>query len=914
MSNENTNQLSTESESTENDERLRLFIDRMLDGVYRSTPQGKFVQVNPAMVNMFGYESVDELLAVDIKKELYFTEEDREQLNQNPAQGLVEVFRMKKKNGSEIWVEDHGHYVYNDDGSVRYHEGLLRDVTKRIHTENMLYYERQLLKNLMDHIPDTIYFKDTQSRFTRVNIAQATMLGLKSPDEAIGKTDFDFFPEHAQQAFDDEQQLMNTSKPIINKEEHLLRNDGTDCWVLATKVPIFDAHHHVIGLVGMSHDITERKIAEQELENERTLLRNVINNVPDPIYVKDMQGKKIIANLAEAHYSGKETVEEVLGKTDAELYSAEVAAHSKREEEEIFATGKSLKNYEENFVAVDGKERWLIGNKILLKDMKGIPTGILGISHDITERKIAEQEIVKAKEEAEGAARAKSDFLATMSHEIRTPMNGVIGMTSLLLETPLTVEQLEYTETIRSSGDALLTLINDILDFSKIESGKMELEKQPFSIEACIEETLDILAPKATEKKLELLYLIDASVPSTIIGDVTRIRQILVNLVGNAIKFTSEGDIFVSVNITRKYDTVLELAFAVKDSGIGIPDDKKEKLFQAFTQVDSSTTRKFGGTGLGLAISKRLVELMGGKIWVESEPGAGSTFHFTIAALTENRPKVFVSNSDLKHKRVLIVDDNKNNCTILSVECKMNGMNPLAVQSSREALAMLERGEAFDIIIVDMLMPELDGYEFGKRIKANPELKHIPLVLLTSSGVQNYSSQEIAEVFASYATKPVKHSVLFQMLVRALTNAKIAPRKTTEKKLDIKLAGQYPLHILLAEDNIVNQKLAILVMKKMGYTIDIAANGIEVLDALSRQWYDIIFMDVQMPEMDGFEATQEVLKKYPANARPVIIAMTANAMEGDREKCLQAGMDDYISKPIRIEEIQNKIIAYAAKK
>jgi len=645
-------------------------------------------------------------------------------------------------------------------------------------------------------------------------------------------------------------------------------------------------------------------------QRQREYFEALVRNLPTAVVTVDAQARIRSWNPAAENLFGY-TAEEALNQNVDELLSSEEFQQEARSITQTISNESKLIHSITRRQRKDGSlaEVELLAVPVIVD---GEQLASMAIYHDISD-------LQRARREAEAANEAKSAFLATMSHEIRTPLNAIVGMTTLLLDTQLTNEQRDFSDTIRNSSDALLTIINDILDFSKIEAGRMELEEQAFDLRECAESALDLVAAKATEKGIDLAYMIDPGVPAVIISDSTRLRQIFLNLLSNALKFTSEGEVVLSISAERLNEPGEKsylLRFSVRDTGIGIPPERKELLFRSFSQLDASTTRKYGGTGLGLAISKRLAELMHGTMWVESEgiPGKGSTFHFTIRADQSTSPLpifMHVKQPELSGKRVLIVDDNATNRYILMRQVQSWGMVPQETADPRQALQWICEGSKFDIALLDMQMPEMDGATLAAEITRCLEDKsEIPLVMLTSLGLKEADVSGVK--FAAYLTKPIKPVILYSTLLKVFGGQPtVVKHKIETSVFEAGTDMLAPLRILLAEDTVVNQKVALHLLKRIGYRADVAGNGLEVLEALRRQPYDVILMDVQMPEMDGLETTRQVRSgKWlgPEEGdtfknQPYIIAMTANAMQGDREVCLAAGMDDYLSKPIRVEEL-----------
>jgi PAS domain S-box-containing protein len=654
---------------------------------------------------------------------------------------------------------------------------------------------------------------------------------------------------------------------------------------------------------------------------KRTLmLEKAVEQSGDGIVVMDFEGHIKFANMAWANMHGyrhREVTESKL-KTfhDEDQFHKNVEPFFKIVEKQGFNTGE-VENKRK-----DGTFFPSIITSTILNDENAEPIGTVSIVRDVTERKRFEKELKDAKVAAEAANEAKSNFLANMSHEIRTPMNGVIGMSELLLDTEMTSEQREFAERISKSADSLLTVINDILDYSKIEAGKVDLEAINFNLRATIEDVIDVLAVKVIDKDIELACLIHHEVPVFLYGDPGRLRQILMNLAGNAIKFTEKGEIVLHAVLDEEDDTHATIRFYVFDTGIGIPPEKTDRLFKSFSQLDSSTTRKYGGTGLGLVISKKLCGLMGGHIGVESELGKGTTFWFT--AVFEKQPKdrsieIHVS-KDIKDKRILIVDDNETNRLVLKGQLSHWGCSFDEAPNGINALSLLRKAalekNPFDIVILDMEMPELDGETVGKRIKEDPNVSDTAMVMLTSLG-QRGDAIRMKEIgFSAYLNKPVKQAQLYDCLLRVAADiksnakAKGSPPLVTRHSItdDKAIVGEQAIindtdrkvRILLAEDNEMNQKVAVNMLRKMGHDVSIANNGLEAVEAFEKKRYDLILMDCQMPEMDGIEATKEIRKREEGrDKRILIVALTAHAMKGDRERFLSSGMDDYLTKPVK---------------
>ncbi len=819
------------------------------------------------------------------------------------------------KGGGTCWVELDIQPLRDEAGAITGFMSMQLDMTERKRFQEELARKEAQFRFIFESVPVGLSWVVPGQDETRIVNAEHVRVTGVSAEEAKQPGIFmqRSHPEDRARQEKLVNKVMAGEIDAFTLDKRYLHADGQVSWVRLSRRMFRDASGELTELNALI-DITELKHAQEMMAAQEARFRFIFELVPVGLswFEMDRQAETHLVNSAHARITGvpmekcrEPGIYGLVTHPEDNLRQMELTKRLHAGDSDHFTM-------EKRYLHADGEVVWVVLTVRLFRDSATGRVQQMATLVDVTELKHQANELRSAMEIAERASLAKSQFLAMMSHEIRTPMNGVIGMTSLLLDTPLTKEQQEYVETIRQSGDSLLTIINDILDFSKIESGRLEFENSDFGLRECVEGALDLLAPKVAEKRLDLLYEIADSVPAVVRGDTTRLRQILVNLLGNAVKFTQAGEIVLGVGATPKDNDRMELSFAVRDTGIGIPPEGMQRLFQSFSQVDASTTRRFGGTGLGLAISKRLAELMGGTMWVESEVGRGSIFHFTIMVESvASKPRAYLTagKTNLAGKHLLIVDDNATNRRILTALTAGWGMTSRAAASGAEALLWLRESQPFDAAILDMQMPDMDGVMLGREIRRLRPAPQLPFVLLSSLGKRELVSDQA--LFAAFLTKPAKPSQIFDVLV-ALLREETPTRKATAQPFPphapVNGAAARNERILLAEDNAVNQRVALMMLGKLGYRADVAADGYEAVDAARRQPYDVILMDVQMPGMDGLEATRLLQQEWAGRSdRPWIIAVTANAMEGDREKCIAAGMDDYISKPIKLDELATSL-------
>ncbi|MBW2265845.1 MAG: response regulator [Deltaproteobacteria bacterium] len=790
---------------------------------------------------------------------------------------------------------------------------LTRAIGYAIHrkkSEKAFRQSEEKLRAIVEHTNNLYYSHTPDHIFTYVS-PQTRQFFDCDPEEARVKWT-EFLTDHPVnvEGFEHAQRAIETGKRQAPYALEVVGRKGRKIWVEVNASPVVQGGK-TVAVVGAFTNITERKRAEEALRESEELATAALNATTDMVYLMDTNGNVLTVNDIAARNLGK-TLDELIGTNVLAFFPPDVAKSRKEQANNVTRSGKPIRFQDER------EGRFSDISIYPTFDSEGKVNRLAVFVADITERKQAEEALKRAKEEAEAANHAKSDFLANMSHEIRTPMNGVIGFTDMLLDTTLDDEQIEYAETIKRSGDGLLSVINDILDFSKIESGQLEFEAVDFDVEVTAYDVCELIRPKLADKPVEILCHLGDEVPSHVRGDPSRFRQVLLNLMGNAVKFTEAGEIELSIDTEEEHDERVKLCVSVRDTGIGIPKDKVDTIFEVFQQADTSTTRKYGGTGLGLPICKKIAKIMGGDVWAESpstslrtgEPGKGSAFYFTSwlekAQVKQRKGICPVSLSD---KKVLIVDDNKNNLDILSKIAESEGMRVVSLQRAAEVVPAVksaaDAGDPFDICILDIQMPEMSGYDVARQIR-NPQaqIPHVPLLAYSSSTERNAKKCQDAG-FDAFLPKPVNRQELLHMMQRLLGEKEKDRGKETRESIvtqhSIKEEAKRSARILLAEDNPVNQKLAKMVLTKAGYQVEVANNGQEVVDKYTKapEAFDLIFMDVQMPQLDGMKATR-VIREKGFDTIP-IVAMTAHAMKGDREKCLEAGMDDYIPKPVKRE-------------
>jgi len=937
--------------------RLALVASHTINGVVITDVEGRVEWTNPGFTRISGY-TLEEVRGKKPGDVLQGPDTDRAVVAQmHERLAAQEGFKVEllnyHKSKRPYWVEIEVQPLRDPTGKLTGYMGLEVDITERRQAQLELARkeaEARKLALVARHTSNAVVLADADWRIVWINEGFTRLYGYTLED-VRGRRPGDFLSAAAtdQTTMAAMAQASGAGRPfrgeVLNRTQ-----DFREVWVELEIQPLRDAQGAVEGFMALQLDITERKRFAQELALQEARFRLIFSGMPIGInwrYVDEHGHVSRLTNQAYLALCGLTAEEAQVPGALARATHPDDRSAEQALSVQLVGGGIDRFSTEKRYVHRDGRVVW-VTYTIFRKNHPGGAFEELSAVVDITGQKRTSEELHEAKEVAEKATAAKSAFLAMMSHEIRTPMNGVVGMTSLLLDTPLTPLQRDYVETIRLSGDSLLTIINDILDFSKIESGRLELENEPFSLREVVEGVLDLLAAKAAEKQLDLLYEIAEGVPDTVRGDSTRLRQILMNLLGNALKFTAQGEVVVSVRrveplppetgkgkpeipqmeaaplfVAPTGDNTpasdlppptagfCALQFAVRDTGIGIPPEAMGRLFQSFSQVDASTTRHFGGTGLGLAIAKRLAELMGGRMWAESTVGQGSTFSFTIEAEmapVKLAPHPAATPGLLTDCRLLIVDDNATSRRIFATLAAKWGAAARTASTGEEALAWLRAGQVFDLAIVDMQMPGMSGVALARELRQLYPVERLPIVLLSSLG---QVPREERGLFAARLAKPAKPAQLYATLaglfVPATGGAPAVPAAAAPPPAPT-LAETHPERILLAEDNTVNQKVALLMLQRLGYRADVAANGLEVLAALQRQPYDIILMDVQMPELSGIETTRK-LRERTANLtkRPWIIALTASAMPEDREQCLAVGMDDYLSKPLQPEELASAL-------
>ena len=891
------------------EEQYRMLFERNLAGVYRASLDGQLLGCNEAAVRILGYGSVQEALTHSLW-DFYADPAERKAL----VQRLVEErsisnleARCRTRDGDVVWVLANVSLLGGSSESDSVIEGTLIDITARKQAEK----EVAMLAHAVRSIHESVVITDSDNKLLFVNDAFLNTYGYER-DEVLGNDVLQL----VRPATDSLDTVENPHQRLPSRWKGDLINrkkDGTEFPIHLSASPILDEADRTIAYAAVIQDISERKRIEQEVN----MLAHAIRFINESVVVTDLDGRIIFVNEGAVKVFGYER-DEMLGQHVSLFDSQEQVATGA----DVVVASANAGLWEGEFQArrKDGTEFPLQLWASTINDETGRPIALVGTSQDVTDRTRRMEELQNAKEAAEAANRSKSEFLANMSHEIRTPMNGIIGMTELALDTELTAEQREYLKMVKLSADSLLGVINDVLDFSKIEAGKLELDPAEFNLLDAVDEVMKALAVRADQKGLELAYYLRPGVPERVVGDVGRLRQILVNLVGNAIKFTERGEVIVRVEAQAQTSSEVVLHFGVRDTGIGVPAEKQSLIFESFTQADGSTTRKYGGTGLGLSISSQLVHMMGGEIWVESPVNlpstggeSGSRFNFTgifglplVSELNAHPPEMY----DVEGVPVLIVDDNATNRKILEVQLTSWKMKPALVDGARSALHAIKQaaiaGAPFRLALLDFHMPEMDGLALCEEIKKLPEGRDLRIIMMSSSVHQRNDDRSLDYGINASLLKPVKAAELLT-IIREVLGADV---RSQTQRTQAGRRSAHPSHILVAEDSPVNQELIRRLLEKWGHTPILAEDGLKALSLFDGETFDLVLMDLQMPEMNGFEATAAIRKReLGAGTRIPIIALTAHALKGDRERCIEAGMDDYVSKPIDAEKLFDAVEA-----
>lgn len=910
----------------QSEERFRRAFEEGPVGIILASPKSLVLRANRALCDMLGY-SEEELLGLGLMdlahpedaahllrtaEQLFSRELTRYQLQQ----------RFIRHDKTIIWTKITASLLTNPEGRPLYALAIVEDITDQKRAERTLEENERRFRTLIEKSSDALSLFDAGGRFLwDANSATHRHLGY-TPDEMIGRSAFDFLhPEDQEPMASAFRQLITQPGQGSTHHYRLRSKTGDYHWMECTATNLLD-DPVVRAVVINEREITERRNAEASLRKSEERFQLIARATNDTIWDWDLDTNRVWWN---------EGINSVFG------YPAEAVDNDGHwwdqhihpdDRERILAGQRAVIEQGGHFWAdeyryrrADGGYADVLDRAYVTRDPMGRAVRMIGAMMDITQRKQVEKELAQARDEAVEVARLKSEFLANISHEVRTPLNGIIGMTVLLDDTELHPEQRNFVETIKTCSEVLLRIINDILDFSKMEAGKICFETLDFDLRQTVESTIEVLADRADRKHVELVLLIDANVPVQLRGDPGRLRQVLMNLVVNAIKFTEQGEVLVRVTLDSESRTHVGLCFTVKDTGLGIPAAALPYLFQAFSQVDGSTTRRYGGTGLGLAISKNIVETMGGQIGVQSTPGQGSSFWFTIPFQKQSNacPMPTTTPPSLSGLRVLVVDDHEATRNLLAQQASLLGMRPAAAEHGPEALEILRaaaaNGQPYPLAILDLQMADMDGITLAQLIKTDPALAQIRLLLLTSRVSRNDTAIFRAAGIGSFMLKPIKQQELFDRIAGLMASPSqhetrfwLNRRSTSPGEGAIKRApATKPIHVLVAEDNPINQRVAVALLAKLGYRAETVNSGREVLHALAAVAYDVIFMDCQLPELDGFETTREIRRREQLTSttgrRVYIIAMTAYALRGARDECLSAGMDDYLTKPVRLETL-----------